>query len=84
MDFMASSWVKNKSGWEISGKFIRVFVTDQHRDDPGTWVYSCPELDIRARPLNSRGKVPEDAEEAKVWAKSFVAQKLKAMLAELD
>jgi len=83
MDFMATSWTQSKSGWDLGGKSIRIFVTNQHREDPGTWVYSCPELDIRARPLISRGQAPADAEEAKTWAKSFVAAKLKAMLAEV-
>jgi hypothetical protein len=81
---MATSWVEKSGISEFVTKRIRLFVTNNHRDYPGEWVWTCPELNVKANILVSGGKTPSTLDEAQRWATSFAKQRLNAMLKDLS
>lgn len=74
-------WVEVTPGqYSITTMNILLTVMNSHRDSPGKWVYSCPELDLWAMSIPRA----TDAESAKQLALKAVRSRLERMLRDLS
>lgn len=40
-----------QSAWQYKNNYLRIFITNNHRDYPGKWVMNCHSLGIDTKPF---------------------------------
>lgn len=62
-----------QSAWQYNNNYLRIFITNNHRNYPGKWVMNCHSLGINTTPF-ALGEGVVSVEDAQAIALNIVRQ----------